>query len=343
MAREFTARIVVTSAARVCQAAVQQIEYPHGFGEERIVATRLLPSAFEHGLEHPGVGDRDAADVEKMPRCRNRAQGRIVVQAEARRQHLEGHAAFHVREVRTVVIEAERRLWALAWPRNPQESCLAIDEPLDEPRARQAVDPWRLARCPDALLVSRTIELAQAPLGEARLAAGEKLLIGGLQRRDGVRRLGFCGSGEKVDARQLFHGTLEPPERRQPAARAELGQRLLQHRNPLHEIAVLGAAVKELADVGSARLIARLELARQGKPAVGADVGLDLREWGRIARCGQDVHAIAQHTAAGILERAPEAHAQRRIARGQAEDQGGEAFHWCYIYHMEVTKDTDFY
>ena len=107
-----------------------------------------------------------------MNRSPDRRKRRVVIQAEARDEDLEGDAILDVGEFGTVEVEADRLLRALARPRNPYELRLAIDEPPDEPGAGKAINPGRRARCPDAFLEARTLVRAQCALGESRLAAG---------------------------------------------------------------------------------------------------------------------------------------------------------------------------
>src|SRR4026209_1826383 len=97
-------------------------------------------------------------------------ESRIGVQPEASHQHFERDEALHMREIGTVVVEAQRLLRAFAGARNPDEFRLTVDETLDQPGAREAIDPGRLARRPDSLLKARTLDPAPGALGQAPLA-----------------------------------------------------------------------------------------------------------------------------------------------------------------------------
>src|SRR5688572_24525927 len=116
-----------------------------------------------------------------MHRAPDRRERRIRVEPEARHQHLEGDAVLHMGELGAIVVEADRFLWALTGPRDPCKFRLAIDEALDEPGARQPVNPGCCAGRPDALLESLAVERAQTALGEARFAAAMHRGVGALQ------------------------------------------------------------------------------------------------------------------------------------------------------------------
>src|SRR2546430_11507467 len=124
-----------SATARSSVGRIEVVEDAHRFGEQRVVAARLLLDPAQHGLEAPGIGHRDAADVEKVHRRADRGERGVLVEAEAREEHLEGDAVLHVRELRAVEVEADRILRAFARTRDPGEPRIAIDESLDQPRA----------------------------------------------------------------------------------------------------------------------------------------------------------------------------------------------------------------
>src|SRR5207253_4066358 len=138
----------------------------------------------------PGIRHRDAAHVEKVHRGADGCERGVLLQPEARGEHLEGHAVLHVSEFGSVEVEPDGVLRTFAWPCDPDEPGVAIDESLDEPRAREAVDPWGFASRPYALLETPGIDLAQSTLGKARFAASVQLAVSRLQR---IERA--CGLG----------------------------------------------------------------------------------------------------------------------------------------------------
>src|SRR2546425_737812 len=172
------------------------VENTHRLGEQGVVAARLFLDPAQHGLETSGVGHRYAADVEKVHRGADRCERGVLFEAEAREENLEGDAVLHVRELRAVEVEADRILRAFARTRDPGESRIAIDESLDQPRAREAVDPRRLPCRPYALLETPGIDLAQAAFGKARLAAGVHRAVSCLQCRHRGGGLGLRLAGE---------------------------------------------------------------------------------------------------------------------------------------------------
>src|SRR5689334_10105637 len=98
------------TARSSAEAAIKQIEDAHRLEEERVVVLRPLPSALQHRLEPMRLGHGDAASVEVMHGRAQRLQRRIAIQAEARREHLEGHEPGRMRELRAVEIETDRVL-----------------------------------------------------------------------------------------------------------------------------------------------------------------------------------------------------------------------------------------
>src|SRR5207237_1473679 len=102
-------------------------------------------------------------------------------------------------------------LRAFARARDPGEARFAVDEALDQPGAREAVDPRRLACCPEPLAVAAVLHLAQRSLRKARLAAAVHLLVERFQVAQCRGRLGLRLAGEKVDPRQLLQRPLEAP------------------------------------------------------------------------------------------------------------------------------------
>src|SRR5437868_14000628 len=126
-----------SATARSSVARVEEIQDAHRLGEKRVVAARLLLRALEHGFQGLGVGRRDTADVEEVDGGADFCERGVVLQAEGRQQHLEGHAVLDVSELRAVEVEADRLLRAFARARDPGEGRLAVDEALDQPGARE--------------------------------------------------------------------------------------------------------------------------------------------------------------------------------------------------------------
>src|SRR2546430_5465049 len=101
---------------------IEVVEDAHGFGEQRVVAARLLLDAAEHGLKPPCVGHRDAADVEEVHHGADRSERGVLVEAEARKENLEGDAVLHVRELGAVEIKTDGVLRAFARTCDPGEA-----------------------------------------------------------------------------------------------------------------------------------------------------------------------------------------------------------------------------
>src|SRR5262245_36152816 len=104
----------------------------------------------------------------------DRRERRIRLEPEARQEHLERDAAAHVGEARAVEIEAHRPLRAIARRVDPLEAGLAIDETLDEPGAREAIDPEILARGPGAPAEFGRVGATHLAAARARLARGSE-------------------------------------------------------------------------------------------------------------------------------------------------------------------------
>src|SRR6267142_6679640 len=66
---------------------VEKIEDPHCLGQQFVVCTGRFLRSSQNGLEPPGVGHGDAADVEKVDGSADRDKRGIVIQAETREQH----------------------------------------------------------------------------------------------------------------------------------------------------------------------------------------------------------------------------------------------------------------
>src|SRR5258708_31677184 len=141
-------RMRLLAAAGVCR--MQVIEYAARLCDRFVVVARLFAHAAKQRLEPLRVGHRNASRVEEMHCGADRCQGTIGLEAKARQQDLEGDAATHVGEFRAVEVEAHGPLRTIARRVDPCEARIGVDESLDEPGAREAIDPWRLARGPHA-------------------------------------------------------------------------------------------------------------------------------------------------------------------------------------------------
>src|SRR5688572_24772898 len=105
-----------------------------------------------------------------MHRGADRCEGRVAFQPEVRHEDLERHARADMRERGPVEIKAHGVPWAEARRINPGEARLLVDEPLDEPRAREPVDPQVLARRPKAAAVLRRVQALDAAARRTGLA-----------------------------------------------------------------------------------------------------------------------------------------------------------------------------
>src|SRR5262245_10870847 len=159
-----------------------------------------------------------------MHRGADRGEPRIVIEAEAREENLECHAVIDVRELRTVEIEAYGLPWTVARTIDPSELGLAIDESLDEPRAREAIHPQILARCPHPLLIPGWIDLSHSLPGRMRFAARVCFLKALFEGRERVGCLELGLAREEIDARQLVECALQPVHRRLRLARSQARQ-----------------------------------------------------------------------------------------------------------------------
>src|SRR5882672_2120094 len=183
---------------------VEQIEDPHCLGQQLVVCAGRFPRSSQNGFETPGVSHGDAADVEKVDRSADRDERGIVIQAETREQHFESHPVARVREFGPVKIEANGFSRTVLRPLDPGELGLAVDEALDQPGAREPVDPRAAAGRPDAILEFRRIEAPDAFFGCPWLAARIQLLS--LRLKAGKRILGlrFRRPGEEIAFRELL-------------------------------------------------------------------------------------------------------------------------------------------
>src|SRR5687767_8595821 len=69
------------------------------------------------------------------------------------------------------------------------------------------------------------------------------------------------------------------------------------------------------------------------------DFRLTFRErFVRLRTRRKQIHAVAQNPAAGFLQRPPQSHAQRGVARRQAQDECGELAH-CLLYISQKSDD----
>src|SRR5262245_36274441 len=182
---------------------IDEIQNSHCFREHCIVVPGLLLDSLQHGFQALRVGNRDAADVEKVHGSADRGEARVVVKAEAREENLECDAVVDVREFGTVEIEAYGLARAVARTVDPYELGIAIDESLDEPRAGEAIHPQILARCPYPLLIPSWIDLSQSLPGRMRFAARICFLKALFEGGERVGGLELRLAREEIDARQL--------------------------------------------------------------------------------------------------------------------------------------------
>src|SRR5262245_3081367 len=139
--RPTASRCSTTSSTGISQPAVHEVEDTHRLREQRVIAAGLLLGPLQHRLQAFRFRRDDAADVEVVDGCADGGERRIVLESKARDQDFEGHAILHVGEFSAVVVEADRVLRTLARASDPGELRVAIDEPFDEPRAGEAIDP----------------------------------------------------------------------------------------------------------------------------------------------------------------------------------------------------------
>ena len=151
-----------------------------------------------------------------------------------------------------------------------------------------------------------------------------RLVLQGPQR---ITRLGLRLARKEVDRGQILERSLEALHRRVGLALAESGERWLRRVDPADELAVLRAAIEELACMVELRG-GELDTDLHREPVRGANLGFDLGERRESRRVGwQEIDAVAQHPAARTFQGSPHAHADGRIPGGKAEDEGGECGH----------------
>src|SRR6267154_121485 len=248
-----------------------------------------------------------------MHRACDASERRVAFEPEAREQHLEGHPAVDVRKLRPVEVEADRFLRPGARAVDPDEAGIAIDEAADQPGAGYAIHPEVLPRRPYAVLVGLSVERPEMPKRGARLTA--RILDAALE---GGKRLG--GLSLPIARQEIPRGKpLKRASQSFERAGGGGGSELFEQRS------VVRAAVEQSAHLLELFRALRLQLDDHGRSASGVDLGLKPGQHLASRRAlRQDVHAVTQHATTGFLERAPDANAQARVTRRQAENQSVE-------------------
>src|SRR5258708_2313246 len=101
---------------------------------------------------------RYTADVQVMDQRAQAGQCRIVLESEACNQDFESHFRVDVRKRCTVEVKADRSFRTIFRRFQPDELGFRIDEPTDQPRRTDAIDPQTLSGCPNARTVVFSIE-----------------------------------------------------------------------------------------------------------------------------------------------------------------------------------------
>src|SRR6267143_1065192 len=124
-------------------------------------------------------------------------------------QHFESHAVTRVREFGPLKIEANGISRTVPRALDPGELGLAVDEALDQPGAREPVDPRVAAGRPDAILEFRRIEAPDAFFGCPGLAARIQLLRLRLEAGKRILGLRFRRPREEIAFRELLEGAAQ--------------------------------------------------------------------------------------------------------------------------------------
>src|SRR5262249_47889469 len=132
---------------------IERVEHACHFGKQLVVVLNARAGTGQHGLETSRLGGGFAADVETVNHFADAQQRCIFLQAEGMQQNLETHLVVDVGEGGAVEIEAEGVLRYAPDVGKPNEGRVFVDESLNEPGARDAVDPGTAPRCPAPPLV----------------------------------------------------------------------------------------------------------------------------------------------------------------------------------------------
>jgi len=309
------------NASAATERGVPGIEGSAGrFGEAVVVGMQGAQPG-QQRLDAGRFCHRQPADIERMHDGAQACKRGVAVERELAQQHLEGHQAAAVRELRAVEVEADGALGLVRRRCDPQETRLRIDEAADQPHAGDAVNPKAPARGPG---------LASVVAGHQRRHPGVPLcprFVGCetplhllAQRLECLLNLLARGARKVVDRLDLLRRLLE---RLQPAQQfgglaaphvPRQGLALLVQR------AVLGRPVEQQRP--PARLLG-LRLDRQdfGMPAGGLNLHDQGIEDVRLGLRRQQVGAVAQCRRAQRLGLSPNAHAQRGVASRLGRDQ----------------------
>jgi len=166
--------------------------------DQLLIASCVVPCAYQNHLKPLGSGDGNAADVQEVNNRGELIQCRVAVEAEACEQYLECHPIADMRKVGAVEIESKSALGSILWFVDPPEPRLAIDEASDEPCACQAVYPWILPRGPDPFPIPQGIKAPNPAFRFVGFIRGEKPLHGALQARQSILRLPVCLSSIEI-------------------------------------------------------------------------------------------------------------------------------------------------
>src|ERR1700676_390313 len=186
--------------------SVKGIEDVAHFGEELAVVAGAIARSGQDDLEAGRFRNAGAADVEGVDHGTDSRQRRILAVSERGHEHLERRHGPDVGKRRVVVVETDGVRGRLAIVLQPLERRIRIDEPADEPGARDAVDPHVRPRYPQPVAEFFGSALRDRSIHGGRLVRRKSLRDRIVQRRN--ERLGAIATVtaeevDRLDPRQL--------------------------------------------------------------------------------------------------------------------------------------------
>src|SRR5258708_169113 len=142
---------------------IEKLDQLAGFVHEAVVVFDQLPRTPQQGFKAGCLGHRYTAGIEIMDDGADALEGRIALQSETGKQHLEGHLCPYMGELCPVEIVAYRAPGTFFRAFQPQKLRPWINETFDQPGAGQAIGPWAGASRPGPALALSTIAAPNLP------------------------------------------------------------------------------------------------------------------------------------------------------------------------------------
>src|ERR1700687_1750994 len=172
---------------RIRVGTIKTVEHRGYVLQQRIVARLERARARDDGREACRFGYRNPADIQMMHQRAQASQGRIALESETCEQDLERHFRVHVREWRTIEVEADSPLGAILRPLQPDKARLRVDEVADQPGRTDAIDPEVFTRCPRPAVIILAIQSRNLAMRRPRLIGREPRV----ERRLRIRERAF--------------------------------------------------------------------------------------------------------------------------------------------------------